>query len=98
VQQIRVRLHPHESEEQAKVLTEVARQACSGILLALFVRWLLQLEVERKWAALVGAAVWAARPWLYARLSLGAPGQPETVMVGVVVVAALGVMQAIKGQ
>jgi hypothetical protein len=97
MQQIRVRLHLHKSEEQAMVIGDVAREACSGVVLALFVRWLLQLEMDAKWAALAGAAVCAAQPWMYERLALGAPGQPETVMVGVVVVAALGVMQVIQG-
>jgi hypothetical protein len=77
---------------------EVAQQACSGVALALFVRWLLRLEVEAKWAALAGAAVCAAQPWLHARLAPGVPGQPETIMVGGVVVAALGIMQMIQGR
>jgi hypothetical protein len=98
MQQIRVRLHLQQSAERAMAIDEVAHQAYAGVVLALFVRWLLQLEMEMKWAALAGAAVCVARAWLYARLALGVPGQPETVMLGVVVVAALGIMQVIQGR
>jgi uncharacterized sodium:solute symporter family permease YidK len=48
-------------------------------------------------AALAGAVVCAAQPWLYAQLGLSVLGQPETAMAGVVVVATLGVMQVLQG-
>lgn len=52
------------------VISGVVSLAASGALLAIVVRWLLQLDVAIGWTACVGAVSLAMQPWLNDYLGL----------------------------
>lgn len=81
------------------VISGVVSLAASGALLAIVVRWLLQLDVAIGWTACVGAVSLAMQPWLndYLGLASSAYSVPQMVMASVLIVAVLGITEIIRG-